>query len=121
MKKLITLFVLFLAFSINASAQDKPVGPEVRAKKDLEQLMQVVQPDNNMQVALFNLFIKKYQELDAPNMTPARRLEITSMMDAKLRASLTNDQIIALEKSNDLYSHLIAKVPAETTTAKKKK
>lgn len=121
MKKIITFFVLFLAFSINASAQDKSVSYEISAKKDLEQLMTVIKPDNNMQVALYNLFIKKYQELDTPAITTAKRLEITSIIDAKLRASLTDDQMITLEKHKDLYAHLIAKVPAETATAKKKK
>lgn len=125
MKKIIALFVLFFAFSINASAQDKSIEFERNAKKDLELMLNVIKVNDAMVDPFYKLFIRKYQELDNPNMTPVRRSEITSMIDAKLRASLTNDQIITLEKNKDVYAQLIASTPAAqpaaTTTVKKKK
>ncbi|WP_035677012.1 hypothetical protein [Flavobacterium limnosediminis] len=119
MKKIITLFVLFFAFSINASAQDKSIEFEISAKKDLELLISVVPVDNNMQMAFYELFKKKHTDLAAPEMTQAKRIEISSIIDAKLRASLTNDQTISLEKNPAVYAQLIAKVPS-TEKAKKK-
>jgi len=122
MKKIITLFVLFFAFSINASAQDsqdKSVPVEVKAKKDLESLMSIVTLDNTMQTAIFNLFIHKHRELESSDMTNSKRIQISSVIDAKLRASLTNDQMITLEKHKDIYAQVISQVPS-TENGKKK-
>ncbi|ESU23447.1 hypothetical protein FEDK69T_16130 [Flavobacterium enshiense DK69] len=121
MKKIITLFVLFFAFSINASAQDKSIEFKKSAKKDLELLLSVIPIEGNMQNAIYNLFVKKHKDLNAPDMTPAKRSQITHTVDAKMKASLTNDQITALEKNKEIYAQLIGSETAATTTVKEKK
>lgn len=126
MKRIITLLALFFAFAITASAQDKSAEFEMNAKKDLELLMSVIPVENNMQMPFFNLFLKKHKDLADPNMTDAGRNEISAIIDAKLKASITNDQAVTLEKNKDIYYQLIAKTPSteavETAkTVKKKK
>lgn len=126
MKRIITLLVLFFAFSINASAQDKSVEPEMSAKKDLELLTTVITVENDMHMPFYNLFLKKHKALAEPGITQAKREEISNIIDAKLKASLTNDQVASLEKNQEAYYQLIAKTPAteavktEKTTNKKK-
>ena len=116
MKKIIALLVLFFAFSMNATAQDS-VEIEKNAKKDLEALLSVVKVDANMEMPFFNLFRKKHEGLSAPNTTEATKKEISSVIEAKLRASLDAAQITALEKNQAVLAQLIS---APKTESKKK-
>lgn len=119
MKKIITLFVLFFAFSINASAQSTAADIDRNAKKDLEALMSVVKVDNNMQMPFFNLFKKKHEDLAAQSISVAKKNEISSIIEAKLRASLSADQTIELEKHSSVFAQLISGTPSTEIKEKK--
>nr|WP_294934423.1 hypothetical protein [uncultured Flavobacterium sp.] len=116
MKKIITLLVLFFAFSINANAQDT-AQIEKNAKKDLEALASVIKIDNNMEMPFYNLFKKKHEGLSTPNISEATKKEIASVIEAKLRASLDAKQTEALEKNKAVFAQLIS-APAEVKEKK---
>ena len=63
MKKLLSAVVLFLAFTINANAQDtfKKVDERVEAKNNLEALTEVVALEGTLSADLFRLFEYKYR------------------------------------------------------------
>lgn len=113
MKKIIALLTLFFAFSLNAAAQDNASQIEKNAKKDLEMLMSVIKVDDNMQMPFFNLFKKKHEEMSAPNTSEATKRQISSVIEAKFRASLTADQTISLEKNIAIFNQLIGAPVAE--------
>jgi len=120
MKKIIALLALFLAFSINASAQDNASQVEKNAKKDVEALMQVIKIEDNMQMAFFKLFKKKHEGFMAPNITEATKREIRAAIESKLRATLNNEQTITLEKNKAVFSQLVGEPVAGATMTVKK-
>jgi len=119
MKKIIALFVLFFAFSINANAQDNSVAIERSAKKDLEALMGIIKVDDNMQMPFLNLFKKKHEGISAPNTTEAAKREISTVIEAKLRASLNGEQTETLEKNPAVFAQLISGTPSTEIRPKK--
>lgn len=118
MKKIIALLALFFAFSVNATAQENAVQIEKNAKSDLEKLMTVVTVPDNMQMTFFNLFKKKHEGMSDANATEASRREISAVIEAKLRATLTPQQTASLEKNKTVLAQLVG-APAPTATAKK--
>lgn len=119
MKKIIALFVLVFAFSLNANAQDNSVAIERSAKKDLEALMGIIKVDDNMQMPFLNLFKKKHEGLAAPDATDASKREISSVIEAKLRASLNGEQTLILEKNTAVFAQLISGTPSTEIREKK--
>lgn len=112
MKKIIALFAFVFAFSINAVAQDNKAEIEKNAKKDLEIVMNFVKVDNDLQTPLLKLFKKKHEGISAPNTTEETKREISSVIEAKLRATLNAEQISALEKNN-VFNQLIGRPAAK--------
>lgn len=119
MKKIIALLVLFFAFSINATAQDKTAQIEQNAKKDIEALVDVVKVDVETETALYRLFKKKHEGMLAENTTTATKSQISTVIEAKLRATLTADQMIALEGKKAVFAQLISGTPSTEIKAKK--
>ena len=109
MKKLLSLFVLFFAFSLTANAQTerKDQSPEVSAKKDLHELTKIidVSAPENLFVSLNGLFVTKHKMLSREGITETEKKQVTSEIDAKLRATLKDDQIKKLEASG-IYERL---------------
>ncbi|ESU19532.1 hypothetical protein FCR2A7T_16870 [Flavobacterium cauense R2A-7] len=118
MKKIIALLALFFAFSVNVSAQDNSVQIEKNAKSDLEKLMTVITVENDMQMTFFNLFKKKHEGMLDSNATEASRREISRVIEAKLRATLTPQQTASLEKNKTVLAQLVG-APAPVASAKK--
>lgn len=117
MKKIITILTLTLAFSLNANAQDKKVvskeevtkkelSPEVAAKNDAYELIRFLGLEENKLGIYTNLFTKKYKVLAEEGLTPERKEELTRVIDAKLRASLTPEQMEKLDKNSELLAKL---------------
>ncbi len=118
MKKIIALLALFFAFSVNATAQDNSFQIEKNAKNDLEKLMTVITVENDMQMTFFNLFKKKHEGMSDANATEASRREISAVIEAKLRATLTPQQMASLEKNKAAFTQLVG-APAPVASAKK--
>ena len=107
MKNLLGALVLFLAFTVNASAQEafKKVDEKVEAKTNLAALSEVVQLDAKLSQDLFGLFEYKYKNLNQ-NLSADRKADLARIIDMKLRATLTPDQMIAIEKKPGLLKKL---------------
>lgn len=107
MKKLLGALVLFLAFTLNASAQEtfKKVDEKVEAKANLAALTQVVQLDSKVSQDLFGLFEYKYRNLNE-NLSAERKVELAKIMELKLRATLTAEQMQLIESKPGLLKKL---------------
>ncbi len=109
MKKLLSLFVLFFAFSLSANAQvaAKTQNPEADAKQDLHELTKVidVSTPNTLFSDLNQLFISKHKMFAQEGNTDAGKEKISQIIDQKLRATLSDEQIKRLEAAK-IYTRL---------------
>jgi PBP1b-binding outer membrane lipoprotein LpoB len=111
MKKVISVLILFFAFTLSAQAQEAKQqvkkSPEELAKQDVFEITKAVDTNGNDQffVDLNNLFIKKHTMLQAATSADEKE-KISQIIDAKLKATLTPDQLRILS-STDLYHRLI--------------
>lgn len=107
MKNLLGALILFLAFSVNASAQEtfKKVDEKVEAKNNLVALSEVVQLDAKLSQDLFGLFEYKYRNLNE-NLSNERKVELAKIIELKLRATLNEKQMLIIEQKQDLLKKL---------------
>lgn len=108
MKKLLSVFVLFLAFTINANAQDKEfkkVDAAVEAQKDIKALTEFIALEGTMAEDLKRLFEYKFTVLNE-NLSTERKAELANIIEMKLRATLPADKMQKLEKNADLLKKL---------------
>ncbi len=113
MKKIIAIFVLFFAFSLSANAQTekkiekKQESPEAAAKQNLHELSKTIDISANPDLFtnLNQLFITKHKMLSKENITENEKQEVYKIIDAKLRATLSDDQIKEIE-AKGVYERL---------------
>lgn len=107
MKKLLGALVLFLAFTVNASAQEtfKKVDEKVEAKSNLAALSEVVPVQGTLSQDLFRLFEYKYRNLNE-NLSADKKAELAKIIELKLRATLTAEQMQSIEKKPGLLKKL---------------
>jgi LAS superfamily LD-carboxypeptidase LdcB len=110
MKKIIAIFLFLLAFSISANAQSeiKKTTPEAKATQNVTELTR--QTDINDEALLENLyklFLKKHKELAKENITQSEKQKIYNTVDAKLKASFSDQQIKQFQAVEGLYDKLI--------------
>lgn len=108
MKKILGILVLFLAFTINANAQDKAfkkVDAVVEAKKNAAEMADYLKLESNEVENFFRLFEYKYNVLNE-NLSEERKAELARIVDLKIRASLTPAQIEKLDKNKELLKKL---------------
>ncbi len=107
MKNLLGALVLFLAFTVNASAQEtfKKVDEKVEAKTNLAALSEVVPVQGTLSEDLFRLFEYKYRNLNE-NLSAERKVELAKIIELKLRATLSADQMQSIEKKPGLLQKL---------------
>lgn len=109
MKKIFFILTLLLAFTINANAQEQrtePVSSVDAAKKDAAELGALVHLDNAMVEIFFRLFETKHIILEDKNLSAERKLELERVMDAKIRATLTEKQMSILESNKTFFEKL---------------
>jgi hypothetical protein len=117
MKKIIALFVMFLAFTANSNAQtqDKSITNEINAKKDYEVLAEVVNLSPQTQDAMVAILRKKYDALSSkPNMTADQKREITSTIEHKIKQILGPETLKELEKHKSVYARLVSPDPIDS-------
>lgn len=108
MKKIIAALTLFLAFSINANAQDKTaLSPEAKGKNQALELTKFMNLSEDYTNGFTALFIEKFTVLDNKNTSPERKAEMLRVVEAKIRASFDAKQMEKLEKNTDLFKRLI--------------
>ena len=107
MKNLLGALVLFLAFTVNASAQEsfKKVDEKIEAKANLEALSKVITLEGTLSQDLLGLFEYKYRNLNE-NLSADKKAELARIIEMKLRATLDEKQMINLEKKEGLLKQL---------------
>jgi len=107
MKNLLGALVLFLAFTVNASAQEtfKKVDEKVEAKTNLAALSEVVPVQGTLSEDLFRLFEYKYRNLNE-NLSADKKAELAKIIELKLRATLSAEQMQSIEKKPGLLKKL---------------
>lgn len=121
MKKLIALFIITLGFSVTAVAQQKvtvksttsssqPSGPktkatEAAANKDVAALNGAVALTDIEKKNFFNLFEYKHRAL-IQNPDAESKKTLAQTIEAKIRASLTPDQLAKLDGNKKLLQTL---------------
>ncbi len=111
MKKIIAVLTLFLAFSLNANAQDKSgyvnMNATEKAKKQASELSEYLGLDSTMNENFFRLFEQKFTILDDKNIKPERKAELARVIEAKIRGTLEGELLDKLEKNPELLQKLI--------------
>ena len=107
MKNLLGALVLFLAFTVNASAQEsfKKVDEKIEAKANLEALSKVITLEGTLSQDLLGLFEYKYRNLNE-NLSAEKKAELAKIIELKLRATLDEKQMINIEKKEGLLKQL---------------
>lgn len=107
MKNLLGALVLFLAFTVNASAQEafKKVDEKIEAKSNLAALSVAVPVEGTLADDLFRLFEYKHRNLNE-NLSKERKVELARIIEMKLRATLTNEQMKLIESKEGLLKKL---------------
>jgi hypothetical protein len=105
MKKIIALLTLFFAFTFNVSAQEKANVTEL-AKNDVVALAKVVKLTQQDETNFMGLFKKKHEVLSQANLSEDRRKIVVKSIDAKLRATLTADQMAKVDANPELLKQL---------------
>lgn len=108
MKKIVSIFVFLLAFTFNANAQEKSfkrVDEQVEANKNLTALKEVIQLDATKSADMFRLFEYKYRNLNE-NLSEERKASLTKIMEMKLRASFTPNEMQLIENKKGLLFSL---------------
>jgi TorA maturation chaperone TorD len=107
MKKLIAVLTLFLAFAFSANAQqDKKASIEEAAKLDTQKLAAVVTLKGTQEADFTRLFMMKHKAFTSPELTAAKKAEIVSVMDAKIRATLDGNEMQKLDAKPEVLSTL---------------
>ncbi|KGO79238.1 hypothetical protein [Flavobacterium beibuense] len=102
MKKIIALFVVMLAFGLNANAQKKAPSNQVvatqsqetfkaSAEKDLKALKEVVALEGNQEDAFIKLFTYKHEVL-SHDLSQERKDILAESVESKITSTLTPEQ-----------------------------
>lgn len=105
MKKIVLLLSFLFAFSMNA--QDKKLKPADAAKADALELKALVKLNETETHDMTNLFQMKYDMLAIEDISQERKSIMKQTLEAKIRASLTPDQMVTLESKPELLKRLI--------------
>jgi hypothetical protein len=108
MKKILGTLVLFLAFTLNASAQDKAfkkVDAAVEAKKNVTEMAEYLRLNSEDVENFLRLFEHKFRLLNE-NISDERKTELARIIDLKIRATLTPAQMEKLDKNPELLKKL---------------
>lgn len=104
MKKLLGVLGLFLVCSASGLAQEAQKNdPRELAKKELLLLNKAISIDNDLAVKINELLIYKHENVA---LSPERKEELASMIEGKLKGSLTPDQFSKLKANQVLLKDL---------------
>lgn len=108
MKKLIAALTLLLAFSINVNAQDKSDSEfYILGQKQAAELTEFLGLDKDQNENFARLFEQKISILDDKDLSSERKTELSRVIEAKIRATLDQNQMERLEKNKELFEKLI--------------
>jgi hypothetical protein len=123
MKKIIFVFALVFTISITANAQDKKTINNTAnniellqngkatagelAKKDAVELGQFLKLTDTEITNFIGLFENRYQTLAVKNLSAERRAILATVIEAKIRATLSPEKMKILENNEVMYEKLI--------------
>ena len=120
MKKLIAVVTVFFAFAAGANAQeDKKMDAVNAAKADAVKMTEKLSLTADQQSSFVNLFVMKHQMMNDATATDAKKKEITEVMNAKIRATLTPAQNQTLDNNPELLATLTGTNELKQAKAKK--
>lgn len=105
MKKIFAVVSFLFAFAISANAQDQKSYDEA-AKKDALALIEFLGLKESMQEDFTSLFKKKHETLQNPDLSDLRKVEVSKMVAARIRAELSPDQVAKLNGNEELVKQL---------------
>lgn len=108
MKKLIAALTFLLAFSINATAQEKKAtNAHDLAKKEAADLATAVGLTDSQTADFVRLFELKHTTLENKTLSDERKKVLATSIEAKIRATLDATQTDKLEKNKALLDRLV--------------
>ena len=114
MKKIIAVLTLLLAFTVSSNAQDRKMNAEERAKMDAFEMSEYLGLKGTQQDDFVRLFEMKYHTLNDANLSTERKSEMSRIVEMKIRASITPEQMKKLEANPEMMAKLTG---TKTTTA----
>lgn len=119
MKKVIAVVTLFFAFAFSANAQEnKKLEPAQAAKLEAYKMSESLNLTSQQQEAFVNLFVMKHQMLNDATVSDAKKKEITEVMNAKIKATLTPEQNAKLDNNPALLAELTGTAELEKKAKK---
>jgi len=106
MKKIFFIFALVCAFILSANAQEKRLTSQEAAKKDAVELAELVGLKDNQIEDFYRLFERKYIILEDRSLSVEGKAELEKVMDAKIRATLSEKQMSILESNKAMFERL---------------
>ena len=106
MKKVISIVVLFFAFTLNSAAQDLKMNADEAAKKDIAALISKITITENLKKDLYTLMVMKHEALANPKLTATEKENISKIFENKLMAGLTEEQRKELAKYPSVMKQL---------------
>lgn len=120
MKKLVAFVTLFFAFAFTANAQeDKKMDAVKAAKADAVKMTETLGLTDEQQSAFVNLFVMKHNLMNDATAPEAKKKEITEVMNAKIRATLSAEQNAKLDANPELLDQLTGTAELKKAKAKK--
>lgn len=110
MKKIFFVLTLMFAFSINAAAQEKKASYQETATKESKELAELIGLNENQTTDMYRLFEMKNQTFEIKDLSIERKEAMSNIIDMKIKASITAEQIKKLEANQEFYNRLIGKV-----------
>lgn len=105
MKKIFYTVAIFCAISFSANAQDKKVDIHQKAVSEATELAQLVNLDEATKQSFIALFEHKHNDLSL-GLSPERKAELERIIELKIRATLTYDQMQILDNNKNVLSKL---------------
>jgi hypothetical protein len=108
MKKFIAALTLLLAFTINANAQEKKeLTVAEKAKKEAVALSQYLNLNDTQTADFQRLFEQKHRTLEDKTLSEERRAEVSRIIEMKIAATISDDQMTKLRQNKELLKELI--------------
>ena len=109
MKKIFFALTLIMAISFSSNAQEKRTKVQEISKTESSEVAALLKLNESQTTDIYRLFEMKNETLSIENLSDERRNELARIIDMKLRATFTPDQINVLEAKAGLYSRLTGK------------
>ncbi len=109
MKKYIAAIAFFITTAISMNAQNQEATYQTLAKKDMAELAQIVNLQDNQKEDFFRLFEMKHEVTSNKNMSQERKTVMSQVIEAKIRGTLSAQQMALLEAKPEVLNRLIGK------------